>query len=69
MVYLKGRLRITPKCGCCAPFDVPSVGEDWYSTREVDGELYFYNGKTPEIATSSYPSSIVTVLSSHSEEI
>lgn len=68
MKYLKGQLRIVPKYGF-APFNIPSVGEDWYCTKEVDGELYFYNGKTPETATSSYHASIVEVLSSHSEEI
>lgn len=56
--YKNGTLRIAPKTKAVEPFEI--TGD--YCTQEFGGELYFYTGRTPQTASSSFPGSIVTVL-------
>lgn len=69
-VGMRGRLLVTPKNPAFAPFEVPADTnkETWFCTAAHDGETFYYTGKTQASAGSSYPASMVTVLSSHTEE-
>lgn len=70
VVGTKGRLLITPKNTAFTPFEIPARADEetWFCTAAHDGEFYYYTGKTQESAGSSYHASMVTVLSSHTEE-
>ena len=62
MLYY-GKIKVTPKDPKFPPFTYPENGKAaYYCTKEVDGTLYYYTGKTPESAASSYAGDIVEVV-------
>lgn len=59
----RGRLSITPISTRFSRFEYPNNGSDgFFCTEEVDGDVYYYTGKSKEAASASYPARVVRVL-------